>query len=156
MPYHMRRAFTPSFRPSNGEVPDGGRGSGRRRRIGMLAVLSAQIESTHGNRGDSLVGCVGTIEDYWLSPDSTYNIVLSLPTDLASSVSGLRQRRVPIESPRRNDSSKLRIPKIDRRCRENGVRARLEQLFHLLCASRSQNPKPRERHIRAPCADSTM
>ena len=46
------------------------------RRIGMVAVLPAQISSMHGNPETFLIGCAGPIEEYRLLPDGRYNIVL--------------------------------------------------------------------------------
>lgn len=46
------------------------------RRIGMVAVLPAQISSMHENPATFSIGCAGTIEDYRLLPDGRYNIVL--------------------------------------------------------------------------------
>jgi len=76
------------------------------RRIGMVAVLPAQIASTHGNQGGFLIGCAGAIEDGSSCSTAYATSFYSTPSDLASSANSLREQRAPIESQRSNDSKK--------------------------------------------------
>jgi Lon protease-like protein len=45
-------------------------------RIGMVAVLPAQIDSMHGNPATFSIGCAGTIQDCERLADGRYNVVL--------------------------------------------------------------------------------
>jgi hypothetical protein len=60
------------------------------RRIGMVAVLPAQIVSTHGSRATFLIGCAETIEDGDSCSTTYATSFYSAPSDLASGANDLR------------------------------------------------------------------
>jgi hypothetical protein len=72
----------------------------------MVAVLPAQIASTHGNQGGFLIGCAGAIEDGSSCLTAYATSFYSTRSDLASGANSLGEQRAPIESPRSNGSKK--------------------------------------------------
>jgi len=106
------------------------------RHIGMVAVLPAQIASTHGNPGDLFDRMRRNHRRWRLSPDGRYNIVL-----FSTKRSRIRCERTPTAT-RLHRIAEVELleeahdPKEGRSLRCSAPRTALP----LFCASRSQNP----------------